>query len=958
MKKNVFVLISLFAASSEIFSQQVPMLAPLNPDFVNFNIKLENGENQLPAAGEFGTGGMPPPGIISFDDYLNTNNLKSSTFAPVYDMRSLGLVTPVRGQTSNGCWAFATMATIESRWLLMKDGEWDLSENNLKFCHGFDASRSYYGNHWMSTAYFARRSGALIEGDDPNVGGTTIPGQCPSGKIPIAFITDARYLPHDMNTIKQAILEQGAIFTMMYYLAANYNSTNFTYYYNGASQVNHCVALVGWDDTKVTAGGTGAWICKNSYGAGWGESGYFYVSYNDKGILNYNAYWPTRYDNVPNSIIYGYDDLGNYQSVGYGTPEGYSLVKFVATGKQLLSKVSTYAMAANSSLEIDVFDNFDVTTKTPSGLLSHQVGLVCSMPGYYTFDLTTPITIEQGDDFYVRIRYQTPGYNNPIPIERLISGYAVPFIESDVCWMSDTGEDGSWFAIGNSTNYYKWDPCVKVYAEPLRVWNGSISSDWNSAANWLPEIVPEAGINVVIPNVQNKPSINQALATPAECNNLTIEQGSSLTINPEKALTVYGSLNNNSGNSGLVIGSGASLITKGAISGTATVNVDIEGGNWHLISPPISNAKSNIFFGKYLQKYTEATDSYTDIISENENLPVSSGFAVFNSTNFSASYSGTLNNGQIINSDNLTNNRMGWNLVGNPYPSYIDWDGSGWTKTNISNAIYLSVNSSTWASYVAGIGVNGGIRFIAPGQGFFVHVVEQSTGILAMNNSIRVHNPALFFKNPIDNLARLKISGNGYSDETVIRFLPEAKSGFDDNYDAMKLFGDAEGAAQLYSMGDIPLSINTMPETNSVELGIRTNTSGQYSLSSTESNGFGNLILEDTKTGIFTDLLLNNYTFNFTTGENEKRFILHFKPLGIIEADNSSLGIYANHNIVYIDLKDNVRGDVFITNINGQLVASALAVHGNRQISLAKPGTYIVRLITDKESLIKKICTQ
>ena len=955
MKKTTINLIVLLITGVNIFAQKIPVLSPLNPDFVDFVAKMNNQEYPLPDSDSFGTGGMPPPGLVSFDDYMDKNNLKSATFAPLYDMRTTGLLTPVRGQTSNGCWAYATIASVESKWLVMGLGAWDLSENNLKYCHGFDPSRSYYGNHWMSTAYFARRSGALIESDDPNTGGSTVPGECPTGKIPVAYITDARYLPHDMNTIKQAILDQGAIFTMIYYCSTYYNASNYTYYYSGATSVNHCIDLVGWDDSKVTAGGTGAWICKNSYGPGWGEAGFFYVSYNDKSILNYNAYWPNRCANVANSKIYGYDDLGNYQSVGYGSDVGYTLVKFVATGKQLLSKVGTYAMAANSILDIEVFDNFNTVTKTLSGLLSQQTGLVCSMPGYYTFDLSSPVAIEQGNDFYIRVRYKTPSYNNPIPIERLISGYSVPFIESDIAWVSDNGADGSWFLIGNSTSYYKWDPCIKVYAESVASWTGTVSGDWNTAANWSPEIVPGDGITVIIPDVANKPVIDEAPASPALCNNLTILEGSALTVNPGKALTVTGTLNNLAGNNGLVLESGSSLITGGAVNGPATINRNIAGGEWHLISSPVSDAVSSMFTGKYLQKFDEATDKYLDIISESEKLAVFSGYAVFNAAPFTATFTGKLNSGQLGDNANLSNGGLGWNLVGNPYPSFINWDANGWTKSNVSNAIYLPLNSSTWASYVDGIGTNGGSPIISPGQGFFVHVAESGSGTLAMNNSIRVHSAASFFKTQIDRLIRLKVTGNGYSDETVVRFLDDATTGFDDAYDAIKFFGDVDEAAQLYTQADVPLSINSLPETNSVNVGIRVNTSGVFTIAASEANGFAEIMMEDTKTGLFTDMLKTAYSFNVIPGENEQRFVLHFSPLSISEAENPAARIYSSSRTVYVDLNTIEKGDICIYNIAGQLIAKEHSVMGMNKIQMAGSGTYIVKLIEDKYTIVRKI---
>lgn len=955
MKKTTLILIMLLTACGNIFAQKVPHLAPLNPDFISFITKLQNGEYPLPGEDSFGTGGMPPPCLVSFDDYLMKNSLKPAIFAPVYDMRTTGLLTPVRGQTNNGCWAFATMASVESKWLTLGLGEWDLSENNLKYCHGFDATRSYYGNHWMSTAYFARRSGALLEADDPNVGGTTVTGQCPIGKIPVAYITDSRYLPHDNNTIKQSILDQGAIYTMLYYSSTYFNTTNFTYYYSGTSAVNHCVDLVGWDDNKVTAGGTGAWICKNSYGVAWGQAGFFYVSYNDKSVLNYNAYWPVRKDNVPNSKIYGYDDLGNYQSVGYGLPLGYTLVKFVATGKQLLRKVGTYAMAANSILNIDVYDNFDPVTKALTGLLSHQENLTCGMPGYYTFDLPESLTVVPGNDFYICVKYQTPGNNNPIPIERVISGYSAPFIESDVSWVSDNGIDGSWFLIGNSTNYYKWDPCVKVYAEPLSTWNGDISGDWSNSANWSPASVPVAGINVVISDAVNKPFITQNPEMPAMCNDLTIEAGGALTVKTGRALTVNGALKNEAGVAGLVIESGASLLTGNYTNCQATVNRDISGGEWHLISSPVTNAVSCIFLDKYLQQYIEATDEYEDIISETERLSIATGYAVFNLTPFTATFTGVLNDGVIGETGNLANDGTGWNLVGNPYPSYIDWDAKGWTKTNVSNAIYIPVNSSTWATYVDGVGTNGGSQFIAPEQGFFVHVAQSGTGTLAMTNGTRVHNTGLFFKNPSDKLLRLTVSGYGYSDEIVVRFLPEATPEFDDNYDATKLFGDAVEAAQLYSVGSTPLSINSLPETNSVKVGMRVNRGGFFTIASSEANGFGNLQLEDTKTGVFTDLKYNSYSFSFNPGENEERFVLHFSTLSVDEPQGEIAGIYSCSHTVNVDIKNIGNGDIYIYSISGQLLAGGHASKGINKFSLTDKGNYIVKVISSEGTMVKKV---
>ncbi len=962
MQKAVLFLILFLSAGVSIFAQKAPSLAPLNPDFVRFMELQNSGKALRPGADESGSGAMPPPGVVRFENFLEKNKLKSTTFASFYDLRTLGLVTPVKGQTNGACWAFASMASVESQWIKLGLGAWDLSDNNLKYCHGFDPSRDTWGNHFMSTAYFARRKGPLIEADDVN-------GTCPTGKTPVGYITDARYLPHNMDVIKQAIMDQGAIFTMMYYSATYFNDVTDTYYYSGTPQVNHAVDLVGWDDNKPTAGGTGAWICKNSYGVGWGEAGYFYVSYNDTGILDYNAYWPVRMENVPNTQVYGYDDLGYIDSYGYASPVGYMLVKYSASAKQTVSKVGISSFISGTTLEVDVFDTFDPVTGTLSGLLSHQSGLSCALTGYYTFDLTTPVSVEQGQDFFVRVRYETPAYNWPIPVECYYAGYAIPVIESNVAWISSNGANGSWYSVGaNNIDGFIGDPCVKVYAEPYPetlTWNGSSSADWNLASNWTPASIPTASSDVLIPNVSTKPIINEGMATPAVCKNLSIETGSSITLNADKALTVYGSLTNNAGSTGLVIGSGASLITKGTVTGTATVNRSISGAKWHFISSPVSNAAALTFTGKYLQKYTEQTNAYTDITSAAEALVPAKGYALWGDADgFTAQYKGLLNTGNqsvAVTRSNADLNTSGWNLVGNPYPSSIDWDASGWTKTNLYNAIYVE-NSGGWATYIAGAAANGGSRFIAPGQGFMVRAgATIGSGSLAMNDYVRTHNATTFLKseNASDSLIRIEVSGNGYTDEAVIRFMPEATAEFDGEYDAFKLFGYINESAQIYTLGSVPLTINSVPHgISKIPLGIHADKSGQYTLAATHTGNLGTITLEDIKTGISTLFPAGRYTFAFETGEDEQRFILHFNmlsPAKMDETENSFASVFSSGQNILINLRSRLRGDILIYNLSGQLVAGRYSAIGMNSISIPRSGIYIVKVIAPKKTLVKKV---
>ena len=501
-------------------------------------------------------------------------------------------------------------------------------------------------------------------------------------------------------------------------------------------------------------------------------------------------------------------------------------------------------------------------------------------------------------------------------------------------------------------------------------WTGAASTDWATAGNWDTD-VPVSITNVIIPaELANQPVVNQPPATPAVCNNLTINPGATVTVASGKALTVSGTLTN-SNNLGLFVNTGGSLIESSGAA--ATVFRNISADEWHLISSPVADATAGWFTGQYLQTHSEHFKSYTDVLDINTPLEAMKGYAIWTVDNpYTAQFSsGSLNAGPVGTPDNLVRSgaatsaevdNYGWNLVGNPYASSIDWLAAdpGFTKANVDNATYMHVTSASWASFVGGSSVNGGSRYIAPCQGFFVHVSDAAGtypqyGTLKMTNAVRVHNTATFFKDVQTNLIRLEVSGNGYKDEALVRFLADATPAFDGEYDAHKLFGDVAEAAQLYSLGSTPLAINSLPETNTVPVGLHAGASGVYTIAAIEINDLQYVALEDTKTCVFTELAKSAYSFNFEAGENEQRFILHFSALGIDENKITDANIYSYQKTVFVDLKNQVKGDIYVYNISGQLVASIPSAMGMNRINLVNTGNYIVKVITDKKTMVEKV---
>jgi len=521
-------------------------------------------------------------------------------------------------------------------------------------------------------------------------------------------------------------------------------------------------------------------------------------------------------------------------------------------------------------------------------------------------------------------------------------------------------------------------------------WTGAINTDWNTAGNWSADVVPTSGYNVTIPNVTNDPIVNQIMGSPATCHNLTINNSGSLTINAGKAITVSGNITNDGT---LTIKSDASnigsLLNSGTITVSGTFNIErylsTNGSSrWEYVSSPVVLASSSLFTSASHALYyaDEANNAWVSILNASpQNMTILKGYTrkyVNGQGDGDAvkTFTGVLNTGSqsigLTRTESAPGAQHGWNLVGNPYPSSMDWNASsGWTKTNIDNAIYFRTNGN-YGSYISGVGTNGGTQYIPPMQAFWVRVSSGNTiGTLACNNNVRVHNNHNIYKTTsLDNTLHLTATNNanGLTDDTYIRFNQDATDDFDSQYDAYKMFAADSAYPQVYTNNSTDdISINSLSELTgerTVPLGFKTSISGQFTLTADMVSSFidnGNTVyLEDIQNGIFKDLSVNN-TYQFTSGITTglTRFVLHFNPTitNITENVETGIEIFSSNNEVHISSMEMLDGDVAVYDMLGQVVASR-HLSGSTSCIFnmeSKCAVYIVKYTTSDQTLTRKI---
>ena len=191
-------------------------------------------------------------------------------------------VTPVRDQGPCGsCWAFATHGAYEGSYAILNQTLIDSSEQDTLDCSGEGSCRG----GWWAYQYLID-TGSAEEDDYSYVAKQET---CrsdvsrPYKAVAWGYVDSTREIP-TVDALKKALCEYGPLAVAVEVTSAFKGYTGGVFNENSAGDVNHGVTLIGWDDAKE------AWRIKNSWGSGWGESGYMWIAYGSNSIC-YAASW-------------------------------------------------------------------------------------------------------------------------------------------------------------------------------------------------------------------------------------------------------------------------------------------------------------------------------------------------------------------------------------------------------------------------------------------------------------------------------------------------------------------------------------------------------------------------------------------------------------------------------------------------------------------------------------------
>ncbi len=494
-------------------------------------------------------------------------------------------------------------------------------------------------------------------------------------------------------------------------------------------------------------------------------------------------------------------------------------------------------------------------------------------------------------------------------------------------------------------------------------WDGSESNDWGTATNWSNDI-PNTNSDVVIPmGLANYPTASAAVSVKS-----------------------------------VSLASSTSLIAQSTFAGSVTYHRTIptagtSPADWYLISSPVigqdidtfvsaeglaTGTGNNLGLGAY-NNTTKAWDYYQNDASGSGNFISGDGRAISLAAAGDISFTGTLNTDGV--GIPITLNANGYNLIGNPYTSYIPANTNANATNNILDINTTSLIQETVWFWNAStdtydeINQTSASMFIAPAQGFFV--LSNGTNTFNFTEAMQSHQSSDTFQRGTTSTRpeiNLVMTNGTDTRDTDIFYIDGTTTGWDNGYDS-SIFGGVANEFSVYThlVSDSEgqdLGIQSLPNSGFEEMvipvGINAVSGTQITLSATVVNfpeGI-KVYLEDKEDNSFTTLS-DSSNFSTTLPDNLRgigRFYLHTNTNTLSIDDpsiNKHVSIYpSSRENLHIVGVQNGKATIQLYNILGkEVLRTSFEGQGVNDITLPilSSGVYIIQLVTEKGTINKKI---
>ena len=631
-------------------------------------------------------------------------------------------------------------------------------------------------------------------------------------------------------------------------------------------------------------------------------------------------------------------------------------------------------------------------------------------PNYYTagsstldqFKLIVQFLISQGCEFVRPFDYYR---SLSLTAPTNLSAVSVSETQINLTWTDNTTSESN-YRIERSTDNTNWTLIATaaknstVYSDNSIVSGGTyyyrvyancgIKSPYsNTAQTVLINGTTNASSLANISSTTNISVLNGGkltIDTPTNVNSITIEGGGQLTNNSSNTLTANAfTINSNLNGTGTYVDNGTTIV-----NGSLKVNQYLTSDRNYYISSPVSGATSNVFSANsnFLYYYNESDNSWSQITNNATSIDVMKGYIANIASTGSVTFTGgVLNTGaqQIGITRHAGVVKEGFNLVGNPYPSYLNFETAlaSTNTANVSSTIWFRIkNSGTWVfdtyNAVSHIGTSnnnnsliGVTANIPPMQSFWVRVTAGLTsGVFAVDNSMRSHQDQSIetnrFKAPATTVPvlHLQVTNGITSDETIVLFNSNASYDYD-AYDSEKITNANNSIPEIYTLAGteklVINGLNSIQYNTEIPLGFTTGQSNTFTIKASQFSKFVSgtqIILRDKVLNVEQDLTVANYIFTSdVTLNNTSRFAVLFKApavaTGINTANNNNVWISTNSNN---QLMINGNCSVAVYNAIGQRIAAMNMTSNTTTLETPlQSGIYFVTIRNAGKSVTQKV---